>query len=107
MNTELFIKITLSVISILSAVVTYFVIPLIKEKIGDMKYEKFVDFITRSVRAAKQLYTPEEWKKKKDYVLEQAIAWLEMHNIKMTEEQINALIEGIYNEIKESGKPII
>lgn len=76
MNVDL-TQIILAVIALLSAVLTGFVIPLLKakllsenSKLTDNQQALFRLAVTTAVRAAEQLYNSEEGQKKKAYVLD-------------------------------------
>ena len=94
MNYEMFEIIVKAVVTILVGVVCYYVIPFIKAKIGTDTYNDLIVFLELAIRAAKQTLDNNE--EKKAYVKKQALEWLQSHNIKITDEQLDALIEGIY-----------
>ena len=98
MNSEIFTNIVLGVIMICGTIITYFLIPLIKSKIGAENYKKFIDFAEKLVRAANQLF--DENDKKKQYVLEQCLEWAKNNGITLEESQIDAIIEGLVNYVK-------
>ena len=54
-----------AIITIICLVITGILIPLIKAKIGQEKFNQIRQFTEIAVRSAEQLYTPEEWKEKK------------------------------------------
>lgn len=101
MNGQLFTQIILGIITIIGAIVTYYIVPLLKSKMGETEYAKFIDFVTKLVRSANQIYDNNDEKKK--YVLNYSLAWLQTHKIDLTEEQVNAIIEGLVNEVKKLG----
>jgi len=75
MNIDL-TQIAVALIALLTAIVTGFLIPLIKSKLG-LDKEKLTEnqqmllklAVTTAVKAAEQIYTSEEGQKKKSYVL--------------------------------------
>lgn len=87
-----------AIVSIAVTVIVRYLIPYIKNKIGNDNYNDLVAFIEITVRAAKQ--TLDSNGEKKEYVLKQVNEWLAALKIEMTAEQIDALIEGIYNKVK-------
>lgn len=91
-----------AVIMIAVILVVRYLIPLIKSKIGSDNYEDLIKFIELTVRAAKQ--TLDSNGEKRLYVQKQVEAWLKEHKIDTTLEQIDALIEGVYNRIKIEDK---
>lgn len=103
MNSELFTQIVLAVITIVGALVSAYVIPFIKSKMTQADMQRLVEFVKIAVRCANQIFTPEQWEKKKEYVLNIVKEFIEANlKIKLTDEQINAIIEGIVNLIKKS-----
>lgn len=99
MNSEIFTQIILAIITIIGAVMTYYVIPLLKEKVGEAKYNQLADFVYTTVRAANQIFDANS--DKKIYVKNQTLAWLKANKIDLSEEQIEAMIEGLVNEVKK------
>lgn len=103
MNGELFTQIILAIISIIGALVSAYVIPFIKAKMTQADMQRLVEFVKIAVRCANQIYTPEQWAQKKEYVLNLVKEFIESNlKIKLTDEQIDAIIEGIVNLIKKS-----
>lgn len=103
MSTDLITKIVEAVLTIVLALVSAYVIPWIKTKIGQDKMDQLNRFIELAVRAAEQLYTPEEWEQKKKYVLQLAAGEIQQLGLGLTEEQLDAIIEGIVNAVKHGG----
>jgi hypothetical protein len=63
-----------------------------------------LNVIKAIVRAADQIYTPDEWQKKKEHVLAAVIGFVDRNlHIKLTEADINDLIEGIVNDLHGNG----
>ena len=100
MNNEMVSVIVKAVVAVLSVLITSVVIPYIKGKIGENKYNEIKYYVEYAVRCAEQIYTPEQWQEKKAYVKEYIIRKANEFGIDMTEEDINVLIEGIVNEVK-------
>lgn len=101
MTTELFLKIVMALITIMSALVTAYVIPYIKTKISAEELENISYFVTVAVRCAEQIYTAEQWQEKKEYVMDYVRNVMDEHfKIKLSYDQLNAIVEGIVNEIK-------
>lgn len=102
MTNELFMKIVSAVITIIVALISAFVIPWIKEKIGVVKFNKLVEYTELAVRSAEQLFDEEQWKEKKLYV---TVYIKELCNdvfkLSLTDKDIDVLIEGIVNEVKK------
>lgn len=103
MDTNVFMTIALAIISIAGALVSAYLIPWIKNNISAKDMETIVFWVRFAVRCADQLFTPEEWEKKKQYVLGYVIDMAAKLGIKLTEEDINVLIEAAVNEIHHGG----
>ena len=87
--------------TIIMSLVGIYVIPVLKTSKYHKEFEMFNDFIIDMVRAANQLFTPEQWETKKNYVLVLVRDYMNNKtSLGFTEEQVNALIEGIVREIK-------
>ena len=100
MNEEITKIIVEAIASIAMVLITGYLIPWIKSKIGEEKYNRFVDYVELSVRSAEQLYSPEEWNKKKEYVRKSAIALLDSIGLTISETELENIIEGLVNEVK-------
>ena len=88
-------------LALILAVLSYFVIPWIKNKLGNDKYAQLLDFIEWCVRWAEQKYTPEQNQMKKKEVYKKVFEYSEQIGIKVTGEQLDALIEGVVNAVKK------
>lgn len=104
MDTKLFMTIALSIISIAGALVSAYVIPWIKANISAKDMETIVFWVRFAVRCADQLFTPEEWEKKKQYVLGYIIDKCAQLGLKLSEEDINTLIEAAVNQLHHGGE---
>ena len=100
MNSEMILMIIKMILTLLLAILTSVVIPYIKEKMGEDTYEKLVEHIEYAIRCAEQLYTPEQWAEKKEYVVEYITRKAHETGLDLSEEDINVLIEGMVNAIK-------
>ena len=103
MDTKVFMTIALSIISIAGALVSAYVIPWIKANISAKDMDTIVFWVRFAVRCADQLFTPEEWEKKKSYVMAYIIDKVAQLGLKLTEEDINTLIEAAVNQIHHGG----
>ena len=102
MNNEVVTVIIRAIVAILSVVITTVIVPYIKGKMGEKKFSELMSYIEYAVRCAEQLYTPEEWKAKKAYVLDYILKKAKELNISLSEEDIDILIEGIVNLVKHN-----
>lgn len=99
MDTKLFMTIAMAIISIAGALVSAYVIPWIKTNVSAKDLETITFWVRFAVRCADQLFTPEQWEQKKQYVMQYIIDKVASLGIKLTEEDINILIESAVNSI--------
>lgn len=100
MDENLF-KIILMLISILGIVITRFIIPLIKEKIGAEKFAKYEHWTISAVKAAEMLWTESGCGvDKKQYVVDFLNNMFNKKKIVITEQQIEILIEAAVKQMK-------
>lgn len=88
---------------VIMAIITMVIKPYIDSKVSQEKYEKITKVIESAVLCAEQVFTPEEWKQKKDYVLKYINDYLTRNkfiDFELDEEDINNLIESIVYELK-------
>ena len=104
MDGELFTKIILALITIISGIVSAYVIPFLKSKIKEQDMNRLLTIVEKAIKCAEQVYTPEQWEQKKIYVTNYVKSWLGTLNISITNEQLDAIIEGIVFEVKKEGK---
>ena len=102
MNNEVATVIIKAVVAILTVIITTVIVPYIKQSLGDNKFELLQDYIEYAVRCAEQVYTPEQWKEKKEYVSAYIIRKARELNIELSSEDIDILIEGIVNLVKHN-----
>lgn len=110
MTVELFIKLALAVFSIIQVIVVAYLVPYLKAKYSDEqikntcdKFKDLYEFVLKAVEAANQKYTPEEWETKKRFVILAAQSFIKnVLQIEVTEMQLEAIIEGIVKEVKDS-----
>lgn len=86
--------------SIAIVIITTYVIPWLKGKIGEDKYKLIENYTELAVRSAEQLYSPEEWQTKKVYVYECVSEKLGEIGLNLSQVEINNMIEGWVNEVK-------
>lgn len=82
-------------IALLATVVTTFVIPWIKRKVGSEKMTEFLRWVDIGVMAAEQLYQSFECEEKKNYVVE----LLKKKGFKFTDAEVSAAIEGAVKRV--------
>ena len=104
MDTNIFMTIALAIISIAGALVSAYVIPWIKNNISSKDLETITFWVRFAVRCADQLFTPEQWEQKKQSVLDYIIDKANELGIKLTEQDINVLIESAVNALHHGGE---
>jgi len=103
MNVELMMQIALGLITIISAVLTYIVIPYIKTKTTKEQRDMIVFWVNFAVKAAEQLY-PEakSGEDKKKYV----VKFLTEKGIKITMADLEVLLEAAVEELNSAKNQI-
>ncbi|MBO5828715.1 MAG: phage holin [Paludibacteraceae bacterium] len=100
---EIWFKLILSLIPVLSIIITGFIVPLIKEKIGYEKLVKYEEWATQAVQAAELLFNERGMgKTKKEYVVNFLNEIFNKKKIVITPEQIEVLIESAVKQMKLS-----
>ena len=95
-------QIILAVITLLGALLTRYVIPWIKDKLTDHQYDALCVLVRTGVFAAEQLFTSEQWKEKKAYVVD----LLQENGYQVDTTAVDALIEATVRELRiEQGGP--
>lgn len=104
MTTDLFMKLVMSLISVLGVIFTAYVVPMIKANVSQKQLDQLSYYISVAVRCAEQIYTPEQWLQKKEYVTDYVLDIVNSKlHINLDEKDIDVIIEGIVNEIKHDG----
>lgn len=106
MDGKVFTQIILSVIAIIGTLVSYYVIPYVKTLLTDQQLSQVINYVDIAVRCAEQIYSVDEWKKKKSYVLNTTKEFLTHLDISVTDEQLNTMIEAMVHEVKKDRETI-
>lgn len=77
------------VIALVSALITTFLIPILKEKLSIEKYEKLKMWVSVAVKAAEQIYGSKTGQKKKEYV----VSFLLSKGLVFDVDEVTAMIE--------------
>lgn len=102
MNNEIFMQIIGAILTIITALITAYVIPWIRAKATDSQLEQIRRYIELAVRCAEQIYSPEEWETKKEYVMNYIINIVNQRfSVHLTVEDIDIMVEGVVNEVKK------
>ncbi len=98
---ELTFNILKIVVSVVSALVAVYLIPFIKAKTADVKYQKLLDMVEVAVRAAEQTIKGSgQGAKRKEEVITFVTKWMVDHGISITQDQLSQLIEAAVYNIK-------
>jgi len=100
MDERLF-QIILMLLPILGAIITGFIIPFIREKIGAEKLAKYEYWANLAVRAAEMLWKESgRGAEKKQYVIDFLNNMFNKNKIVITEQQIEILVESAVKQMK-------
>ena len=93
-------------VTLLSLVIGYFVIPYLKAKIYNTKYEQLLIEVDNVVRSLQQVMDVDKANNvfKREHAVEYITRYINDHNIKITSEQIEILIEAAVYSMKEKSK---
>ena len=100
MNPELITELTKAIATVILIILSAYVIPWLKSKIGDDKYLTIVEFAEIVVRSAEKIYTTEEWAQKKAYAVNMVEKKAQEIGLNINEKEINAIIEGAVQAVK-------
>ena len=89
-------QIILAVITLIGAVITRYLIPWIKSKTDERQFEALKILAKVGVYAAEQLFSTQEWKEKKQYVLD----FLKQNGYEVDAPAVDALIESLVRELR-------
>ena len=91
------------VVSVVSALVAVYLIPFIKAKTADVKYQKLLDMVEVAVRAAEQTIKGSgQGAAKKEEVITFVTDWMMEHGVNITYDQLEQLIEAaVFNMKRE------
>ena len=91
----------LAVIPVLGAIITGFIIPLIREKIGSEKLAKYEEWAIQAVQAAEMLFSEKGMgKTKKEYVVNFLNEMFNKNKVVITPSQIEILVEAAVKQMK-------
>ena len=89
-------QIILAIITLIGAVITRYLIPWLKEKTTEKQFEALKVLARVGVYAAEQLFSTEQWKEKKQYVLD----LLKQNGYTVDDAAVDALIESLVRELR-------
>ena len=88
------------VIALLSAAVTTFLIPYLKQRLTEEKQRKLLFWVQTAVKAAEQIYGSKTGQKKKEYV----VGFLLSKGIVFDVDEVTALVESEVYKLTQSGE---
>ena len=92
-------QIGMLIIAVLSAVVTYAVVPLLRAKLGDQRLAVVKEWVNIAVHAAEQIFhAGGQGAEKKQYVID----FLNSKGLKISEEELDRLIEAAVFEMNKT-----
>lgn len=85
-------------------ILTYYIVPAIKNKVGEQKYESFLYFIERMVKSAEQQYGSESGtgEIKKDYVMDAVLKEMNDLGLNFDEDRVSDEIEYKVQQMREN-----
>lgn len=89
-------QIILAIITLIGGIITRYLIPWIKDKLDDRQYDVFATLVRVGVFAAEQIFTSEQWKEKKQYVLDLLVE----NGYSIDATAVDALIEATVRELR-------
>lgn len=93
------------VVSVATVFISLYVIPLLKEKLSEAKYQRLLEMVDTAVRAAEQTIKGSgQGAVKKEQVLESVSFWMLQHGVDITMEQLDELIEAVVFNMNREGK---
>lgn len=88
-----------AIITIVSLLVTSFLIPYIKQRLSVEKYEDLKKWVNVGVKAAEQIYGSKTGQEKKEYV----VSFLKLKGITFDIDEVSALIESEVYKLTNKG----
>ncbi len=89
-------QIILAIITLIGAIISRYLIPMLKDKLDERKYDIFNGLVRVGVYAAEQLYNSDQGKEKKEYVLQ----LLKKNGYEIDTGAVDALIEATVKELR-------
>ena len=100
---EKIFQIILASIPVFGAIITWFIIPFIKEKIGAEKLAKYEYWTSMAVKCAEMIFKEQGMgEAKKEYVVNFLNEMFNKNKVVITSEQIEILVEAAVKELKLS-----
>ena len=93
-----------AVLTVVGILLTAYVIPWLKEKVGTERLERLAAYAEYGVRSAEQIFTQAQWKEKKQYVYNYVLEKSDRLGLDLEPPDIDLLVEGIVNAVKHGGE---
>lgn len=82
-------------------IITFVIKPYIDSKVSATEQAKLENYIKVGVRCAEQIFLPEQWMAKKQYVYDYVKGIIgSLVKINLTDDELDTLIEGFVQEVK-------
>lgn len=102
---ELTFNILKIVVSVATVFISLYVIPLLKEKLSEAKYQRLLEMVEIAVRAAEQTIKGSgQGAIKKEQVIEFVSYYMAQHGIDISHDQLDQLIECAVYNLKQEAK---
>lgn len=89
-------QIILAILTLVGTVITRYLIPWLKQKTSERQFEALKILARTGVYAAEQIFSTEQWKEKKEYV----VNLLEENGYSVDSNSVDALIEAMVRELR-------
>ena len=96
MTPEMITKVTECALAVIVLLVSAYLIPWLKDKLTNNQYNALKGLVRVGVFAAEQIFTSEQWKEKKQYVLD----FLKQNGYEIDAPAVDALIEATVRELR-------
>ena len=91
------------VVMILTALVSRYLIPILRSKIGETNYSMVYSLVEDAVLMAQQVLKEEPGEGRKKFVINYVTAKLEEYGIRIDQEQVDVMIEAAVKRMKLAG----
>lgn len=88
------------IVMFLALIITRYLIPWLKASVDTNKMSQIVTIVESGVQMAQQVYKNESGQKKKEIVLEYVNKMLKSKGLKISEEELDVLIEAFVKQLK-------
>lgn len=101
MNSEIFVKLIVSLIGIMSALISAYLIPYLRTKVETTQMADLIGFVEKCVKWANQTIPEDEWKRKKLEVMQKVRDYVEKHTgLMLTDNDLDAIVEAVVYSVK-------